>query len=91
MNTKLKPRKRWRIPNRTSGHRFSHADVARVTRALDDMARENIHQTDAIVEQLKQCPEAFKAGEMISKILEELKYGTDLSPEDRYSRRPPVR
>jgi hypothetical protein len=34
-------------------------------------------QTDPFVEQLKQCPEVFKAGEMIGQMLDSLKYSQD--------------
>ena len=42
-------------------------------------------QADPFVEQLRQCPEAFKAGEMIGKMLDSLKYsqGKDATA-DRY-------
>lgn len=84
MNPKEKRRKRPRR-ERTIGRRFSRAEVARVMRALDGVVRENIHQTYAIVEQLKQCPEAFKAGEMIGKMFESLKYDPDVTaPAERY-------
>lgn len=33
--------------------------------------------TEPILEQLQQCPEAFKTGEMIGKMFETLKYGSD--------------
>jgi hypothetical protein len=37
------------------------------------------------VEELKQCPEAFKAGEMIGKMLDSLKYSQANDPAgDRY-------
>ena len=33
--------------------------------------------TDPIVEQLLQCPEAFKAGELVGKMFDTLKYDRD--------------
>jgi hypothetical protein len=33
--------------------------------------------TDPIVEQLQQCPEAFKAGELVGKMFDTLKYDRD--------------
>jgi hypothetical protein len=39
---------------------------------------------DPIVERLKQCPEAFRAGEMVGKVFEELKYSEDESAGERY-------
>ena len=38
--------------------------------------------TDPFVEQLKQCPEAFKAGEMVGKMFDALKYHHDDSEGD---------
>jgi hypothetical protein len=32
---------------------------------------------EAIVEQLKQCPEAFKVGEVLAKAFDRLKYGRE--------------
>ena len=43
-------------------------------RELEASTGDGPRQTDALVEQLKQCPEAFKAGEMIGKVLDLLKY-----------------
>jgi hypothetical protein len=40
---------------------------------------------DPIVERLKQCPEAFTAGEMVGKMFDALRYGEDDSAgEERY-------
>ena len=40
---------------------------------------------DPIVERLKQCPEAFKAGEMVSKMFNALKQGNeDSASGERY-------
>jgi hypothetical protein len=61
------------------------SEFRRVTRELESVTRENLRQADPIVEQLKQCPEAFKAGEMISKMLDSLKYSQGNDPAaDRY-------
>jgi hypothetical protein len=54
-------------------------------RDLEAVIRENSKQTDPIGEQLKQCPEVFKAGEMIGKMLDQLKYSQGKDPAgDRY-------
>jgi hypothetical protein len=37
---------------------------------------------DPIVERLKQCPEAFRAGEMVGKMFDALRYGGDESAGD---------
>lgn len=40
---------------------------------------------DPIVERLKQCPEAFKAGEMVGKMFNALKHGNeDSAAGERY-------
>ena len=43
-------------------------------RELEVATGDGPRQTDPLVEQLKQCPEAFKAGEMIGKMLDSLKH-----------------
>jgi len=53
------------------------SELQRVTHELESVTRENPRRVDPIVEQLKQCPEAFKAGEMIGKMLDSLKYSQD--------------
>jgi hypothetical protein len=83
MNPKQKRRKRLKR-ERTRDRRSSRAEVVRVMRALDAVVCTNTVQIHAIVEKLKQCPEASKAGEMINKMLESLKYGPDGARENRY-------
>jgi hypothetical protein len=59
--------------------------LKRVMRELEAVTSDNPRQADPIVEQLKQCPEAFKAGEMIGKMLDSLKYSQGHAPAgDRY-------
>jgi hypothetical protein len=84
MNPKQKRRKRLKR-ERTRDRRSSRAEVVRVMRALDAVVCTNTVQIHAIVEKLKQCPEAFKAGEMISKMFEALKYDPDAAAQgERY-------
>jgi hypothetical protein len=70
---------------RPEGSRFLRSELEQVMRDLEAVIRDNPRQMDPIVEQLKQCPEVFKAGEMIGKMLDSLKYrqGND-APRDRY-------
>jgi hypothetical protein len=63
--------------NRSAGRRVVGDGVERAMRELEAVTRDNLGQADPIVEQLKQCQEAFKAGEMISKMLDSLKYTQD--------------
>ena len=63
--------------NRAAGRRVVSDEVERIMRELEAVTRRGCRQADPIVEQLKQCPEAFKAGEMIGKMLDSLKYSQD--------------
>lgn len=70
---------------RSARSRLASGEVERVMRELEASKGAGPRQTDPFVEQLKQCPEAFKAGEMIGKMLDSLKYsqGNDAT-SDRY-------
>ena len=60
-------------------------DVKRVLRALEDAAHNDVKTNDPIMEQLKQCPETFKVGEILGKAFDSLKYVQDGSElGDRY-------
>ena len=48
----------------------------RVIRELEATGGTRPHP-DPIVERLKQCPEAFKAGEMVGKMFNALKHGNE--------------
>jgi hypothetical protein len=52
-------------------------DTKRVLRALEEAVHGRVNMNDPIVEQLKQCPEAFKVGEILGKAFESLKYAQD--------------
>ena len=62
---------------RSTRSRLVSSEVERVMRELEAATGDGSRQADPIVEQLKQCPEAFKAGEMIGKMLDSLKYRQD--------------
>ena len=63
----------------------SDEDAKRVLRALEEATRNRVNNNDPIVEQLKQCPEAFKVGEILGKACDSLKYAQDGSElGDRY-------
>ena len=77
-------KKRSAITRATSSRGVGN-DFERVMHELEAVARENLRQADPILEQLKQCPEAFKAGEMIGEMLDSLKYSQGNDPAgDRY-------
>ena len=52
-------------------------DAKRVLRALEEAAHGRTNTNDPIMEQLKQCPEAFKVGEILGKAFDSLKYVQD--------------
>ena len=54
----------------------------RVMRELDIILRDSAPDGNAIEEQLRQCPEAFQAGEMIGKLFDSHKYGRDDAGKD---------
>jgi hypothetical protein len=61
-------------------------DAKRVFRALKEASRGRVNVNDPIMEQLKQCPEAFKVGEILGKAFDSLKYTQDGSEVgDRYA------
>ena len=62
---------------RSARSRLASNEVERVMRELEAVTDDGPRQTDPFVEKLKQCPEAFKAGEMIGKMLDSLKYSQD--------------
>lgn len=49
-------------------------EAMRVMRHLGKAARSRAKVTDPILEKLKQCPEAFKVGEILGKAFDSLKY-----------------
>jgi hypothetical protein len=59
---------------RTADSRFAHSRVEKVMQALDLVSRGLRRQKDPLQEQLRRCPEAFKAGELVGKICDQLKY-----------------
>jgi hypothetical protein len=61
----------------TSGRRTIDKGTTRVVRALQEARHGRVDTNDPIVEQLKQCPEAFKVGEILGKALDSLKYAQD--------------
>ena len=66
-----------------ASRRRSHRDgFTRVMRELEEASATGPHM-GPILERLKQCPEAFTAGEMVGKIFNALKYGED-EDDERY-------
>ena len=57
--------------------RTVHEDAKRVLRALEEAAHGRTNTNDPITERLKQCPEAFKVGEILGKAFDSLKCAQD--------------
>jgi hypothetical protein len=55
----------------------------KVVRELDLIARGTVYRQDPIQEQLRKCPEALQAGELIGKICDRLKYSPDEAGDER--------
>jgi len=53
------------------------AQTLRVMRELAETGRSGARVTDPILEKLRQCPEAFKVGEILGKAFDSLKYQQD--------------
>lgn len=67
------------MAKRMAGGLFGCTRSERVMRELDALLADSDIQKDPIEEQLRQCPEAFKAGEMLGKLFDRLKYdGNDV-------------
>lgn len=65
--------------------RTADKNAKQVLRALEEAAHGRVNTNDPIVEQLKQCPEAFQVGEILGKAFDSLKYARDGGePGDRY-------
>jgi hypothetical protein len=60
-------------------------NAKRVLRALEEATLGRVNANDPIMEQLRQCPEAFKVGEILGKTFDSLKYAQDGSEiRERY-------
>jgi len=57
--------------------RTNDENAERVMRALQEARHGRVVTNDPIVEQLRQCPEAFKVGEILGKAFDSLKYAQD--------------
>jgi len=57
--------------------RATDKKVKGILRALQDATRGRASTKDPVMEDLKQCPEAFKVGEILGKAFDSLKYGLE--------------
>ena len=62
------------VAKRMAGCLFGCTRSERVMRELDALLAGAENQKDPIEEQLRQCPEAFKAGELVGKLFDRLRY-----------------
>lgn len=70
------------VARRASGCLFDCDRLERITSQLDAMMLECSSKRNPIEEQLTQCPEAFKAGEMIEKMFSTASLGRDEQAND---------
>ena len=68
----MKHRKQAAVASRTIDE-----DAKRVLRSLEEATHNRVNTNDLIMEQLKQCPEAFKVGEILGKAFDSLKCAQD--------------
>jgi len=68
----MKHRKQAAVASRTIDE-----DAKRVLRSLEEATHNHVNTNDPIMEQLKQCPEAFRVGEILGKAFDSLKYVQD--------------
>jgi predicted NAD/FAD-binding protein len=61
----------------TATGRTIDEDAKRVVGALEKATQGRASTNDPIMERLKQCPEAFKVGEILGKVFDSLKYVQD--------------
>ena len=63
--------------------RVKREGAQRVTAALEAVLSSATKIRDPIMEQLKQCPEAFKVGEILGKLFDSVKYEQEEGSADR--------
>lgn len=69
----------------TQRHRIKRKETLRAMQALKEVVHDDSSPHDPIVEQLKQCPEAFKVGEILGRAFDSLKYAqNDGATAERY-------
>ena len=72
------------VAKRMAGCPFGCTRRERVMRELNALLADSDSHRDPIEEQLRQCPEAFKAGELVGKLFEHLKYDGNGAREARF-------
>ena len=72
-----------RVAELKAGCLFRCTKEERVMRELDLVAQGAVRQEDPIEEQLRRCPDAFKAGELVGKVCDQVKYGRNQTAGER--------
>jgi hypothetical protein len=62
------------VAKRMAGCLFGCTRMERIMRELDALLADSEIQKDPIEEQLRQCPEAFKAGELLGRLFDRIKH-----------------
>jgi hypothetical protein len=72
-----KKSKSYAVTKPIAGRSLGCIETERVAHALDIVLRDSGSKAIPIEEQLRQCPDAFKAGELLERTLNSLKYDQD--------------
>ena len=75
---------RCRVAQLKAGCLFGCTKEERVMRELDLVAQGAVRQEDPIEEQLRRCPDAFKAGELVGKMCDQIKHGRNQTAGERH-------
>jgi hypothetical protein len=57
--------------------------MERLTRELDLLVQDSAIERNSIEEQLQQCPEAFRAGELIERMFNAARFGDEATEQER--------
>ena len=71
------------MPTRKIRNHKPDQKLQEVMRALREATQVTRTAPDPITEKLKQCPEAFKVGEILGKVFDSFKHGQEEPFEDR--------
>lgn len=81
--TQQKTRKTCRAAEQVAECLLSATKAERVLRELDLVAQGAMRHENPIQEQLRKCPEAFQAGELLGKMCDSLKYSLEEAGDER--------
>jgi len=82
--TRKGKRRKCGAAQQVAGRLLRCTKTERLIRELELIAQGAVRHQDPIEEQLRKCPEAFQAGELIGKMFDVVKYGNDESRDERY-------